>query len=194
MPETVIYIDPYQLKTTEKADIILITHSHYDHLSLDDIAMIKDEKTTFIAPKDAADKIEARFKTKVTILEPGQKTNIGNINIEAVAAYNPDKQYHPKANKWVGYIFTINGVKIYHAGDTGRIPEMKNITCDIALLPLGQTYTMTTVEDAVLSAGDVHAKIAIPIHYGLYEGKAEDAVTFKNSLSGKVEVVIKQKE
>ena len=103
-------------------------------------------------------------------------------------------QFHPKANNWVGYLLTIDGVKIYHFGDTERIPEMKNIVCDIALLPLGQKYTMNSVQEAADAALDARAKIAIPIHYGLYEGKAADADAFAALLKGKITVVIKPNE
>ncbi|MCK4836639.1 MAG: MBL fold metallo-hydrolase, partial [Candidatus Aminicenantes bacterium] len=99
-----------------------------------------------------------------------------------------------KENQWVGYILTIDGIRIYHAGDTERIPEMKNFSCDIALLPLGQTYTMNSVKEAAEAAIDVKAKIAIPIHYGLYEGKTQDAVEFQNILKDKIKVIIKEKE
>ena len=193
--DKVIYLDPFKIEKADKADVILITHSHQDHFSPDDLAKVATEKTVFIAPKDCAAAIEAKFKTKVTIAEPGMNTKVGDIQIEAVPAYNVVKpKFHPKENKWVGYVLTIDGVRIYHAGDTERIPEMKNFTCDIALLPLGQTYTMNNVQEAVDAALDVKAKIAIPIHYGLAEGKAEDATEFSKLLQGKVNVLIKTKE
>ena len=191
----VIYMDPYQISDQDKADIILITHSHRDHLSTNDISKIYKKDTRFIAPKDCEKAIGDLFKTDVTVLEPGMSTKIGDILIEAVPAYNVIKtQYHPKNNRWVGYILTIEGVRIYHAGDTERIPEMKNFTCDIAMLPLGQTYTMNSVEEATEAAMDIKAKIAIPIHYGMYEGTAEDAKKFKKILEDKVKVIIKEKE
>jgi L-ascorbate metabolism protein UlaG (beta-lactamase superfamily) len=112
-----------------------------------------------------------------------------------VPAYNVVKtNYHPKGNKWVGYILTIDGVKIYHAGDTERIPEMQEFTCDIVMLPLGQTYTMNSVEEAAEATLDVQAKIAIPIHYGMYEGTVEDAKKFQELLKNKVQVVIQTQE
>jgi L-ascorbate metabolism protein UlaG (beta-lactamase superfamily) len=121
------------------------------------------------------------------------KTTVGNIQIEAVPAYNIVKtNYHPKEKKYVGYIITVEGVRIYHAGDTERIPEMKEFTCDIVLLPLGQTYTMNTVEEAAEAALDVKAKFAIPIHYGMYEGKMEDAIKFAELLKDKIQVVIQE--
>lgn len=193
--EKVIFIDPYQISEKDKADIILISHSHRDHFSTNDISKIHKENTMFIAPKDCKKTIGDLFKTDVTVLEPGMSTKVGDVLIEAVPAYNTIKtHYHPKKNRWVGYILTIDGVRIYHAGDTERIPEMKNFTCDIAMLPLGQTYTMNSVEEATEAAMDVKAKIAIPIHYGMYEGTAEDAEKFKKILRDKVKVIIKEKE
>jgi len=191
----VIYMDPYQINDKDKADIILITHSHRDHLSTNDISKIYKKDTRFIAPKDCKKTIGDLLKTDVTVLEPGMSTKVGDILIEAVPAYNViTTRYHPKKNRWVGYILTIDGVRIYHSGDTERIPEMKDFTCDIAMLPLGQTYTMNSVEEATEAAMDVKTKIAIPIHYGMYEGTVEDARNFKKILEDKVNVIIKEKE
>jgi L-ascorbate metabolism protein UlaG (beta-lactamase superfamily) len=190
-----IFIDPYQIQNKDEADIILITHSHKDHFSKDDIAKVAKADTLFIAPKDCAGSIEETFKTKVMVSEPGMKTSAGDILIEAVPAYNVVKtKFHPKENNWVGYVLTVNGVRIYHAGDTEKIPEMKTFACDIAMLPLGQTYTMNSVEEAAEAAADVKAKIAIPIHYGLYEGTAEDAKAFEELLKEKMKVMLKAKE
>ena len=166
----------------------MVTHGHGDHLSPPDIRRARTEKTTFVAPQDCAIEIKAKFNNTVVTLKPGQSQNIQNILIEAVPAYNVVKtDFHPKANPWVGYVLLLDWVRIYHAGDTERIPEMKTFSCDIAMLPLGQTYTMNSVEEAAL---DVKAKIAIPIHYGLAEGKREDALTFKQLHQDKVEVII----
>lgn len=173
-----IFIDPVNIKKNVKADIILITHSHGDHFSKDDIKKISKEGSIVIAPFD----IDGKNK----VLTPGKSITIKGIKIDVVPAYNIKKtQFHPRTNNFVGYIITIDGVKIYHAGDTERIPEMKNISCDIALLPLGQTYTMESVDDAIQSALDVKAKIAIPIHFGMYEGTNEDAKKFVDELSKK---------
>lgn len=191
----VIYVDPYQIKMTDEADMALITHPHQDHLSLDDVARVVKEKTIFVAPKDAAEKLKGKFANQVIVSFPGMKTNVKGVEIEAVPAYNVVKaKFHPKGNGWVGYVLKVEGVRIYHAGDTERIPEMKDIACDIALLPLGQTYTMNSVEEAAEAALDVKARLVIPIHYGLYEGKASDAEEFKKLLEGKVTVAIKPKE
>lgn len=188
----IVYIDPYQImEKTNDADIILVTHSHQDHLSPGDIKKVTKEDTVFIAPQSCVSSIETEFNTKVIVSEPGMSTSADEIQIKAVPAYNVVKtNFHPKENKWVGYVLTIGGVRIYHAGDTERIPEMKEFTCDIVMLPLGQSYTMNSVEEAAEAVLDVQAKIAIPIHYGMYEGTAEDAKKFQELLKDKVQVVI----
>ena len=186
-----IYIDPLSITQTDVADIILITHAHGDHFSPDDIAKLVGPNTIIIAPADC----NYTGTAKRIVLKPGELYFAKNcIKIKAVPAYDIVKtDYHPKSNNWVGYVLTMNGVSIYHAGDTERIPEMKSIYCDIALLPLGQTYTMNSVADAAESAKDVHAKVAIPMHFGFYEGTEADAQTFKSLLDGKIKVVIKTK-
>src|ERR1035437_3422522 len=167
-----IYTDPLSITKTDVANIILITHSHGDHFSPDDINKLTGPNTIIIAPSDC----NYTGSAKRVILKPGEVYTNKCVKIKAVPAYNITKtQYHPKSNNWVGYVITINGVTIYHAGDTERIPEMKDITCDIAMLPLGQTYTMNSVADAAESAKDVKAKVAIPMHFDFYEGTVEDA-------------------
>jgi len=189
--DKIIYIDPLQLNGDDKADIIFITHDHYDHLSEDDINKILDKNTIMVAPKSCKTAVQNFDVAELILLEPGDDQKIGEISVKAVPAYNIKKtKFHPKNNNWLGYIFTIDGVRIYHAGDTERIPEMKKFACDIALLPLGQTYTMNSVEEAADAALDVGAKIAIPIHFGLYEGTQEDAEKFKTLLKDKIEVII----
>lgn len=195
-PGKKVFIDPLLLKEKDSASVILITHSHEDHLSLDDLAKIIDKQTVVVAPQDCVATIEKRFpETKVKSVEPGVKMDLPGVKIEAVPAYNIVKtQFHAQEKKWVGYIVTVEGVKIYYAGDTERIPEMKQMTADIALVPLGQTYTVGSVKEATEVVMDVKAKIAIPVHYGLYEGKDEDAQEFARLLKDKVKVVIKDKD
>jgi L-ascorbate metabolism protein UlaG (beta-lactamase superfamily) len=191
----IIYIDPYQISNEDQADIVLVTHSHADHLSPADIKKIITKNSIIIATDDCMGKLEDLNVHETKTIRPGQTITLDDINISAVPAYNVVKtNFHPKSNNWVGYIITVEGIKIYHAGDTERIPEMKDIECDIAMLPLGQTYTMNSVKDAADAAIDVKAKIAIPIHYGLYEGKESDAKEFKELLEGKVDVIIKSAE
>lgn len=194
IPGKTIYIDPYQIKKSDQADIILITHSHSDHLSLDDIAKVSSDQTIFMAPNDCLKQLKNIPAERTIVSEPGLKKQFKDITIEAVPAYNIIKtNFHPKSNRWVGYIITLHGIRIYHAGDTEKIPEMKKFYCDIAMLPLGQTYTMNSVEEAAEAALDVNAGVAIPIHYGLYEGQESDAQKFKELLKNKIKVIIKEK-
>lgn len=189
--EQVIFIDPYQLSAEIKADLILITHSHQDHLSISDIKRIATDNTMFVCPYDCAEILKEEGYKNITAVSPGDKVNIDGTEIEAVPMYNVVKtQYHPMENAWTGFIIDVQGTRVYHAGDTERIPEMKNFNCDIALLPLGQTYTMNSVEEAVEAALDTVAEIAIPIHYGMYEGSDEDARRFQELLEDKIKVFI----
>lgn len=190
-----LYVDPFKIKTEDKADIVLITHSHDDHLSSSSLKKICYAGTTIVAPKDVAGRIKKIPQKETITVAPGDVVNIGDIKIEATHMYNIRKtQYHPKSKKWVGFLTTGNGITVYHAGDTERIPEMENIQCDIALLPLGQKYTMNSVKDAAESAKDVSAKLAVPIHYGMYEGSKKDAVKFKELLTGHIDVMILERQ
>jgi L-ascorbate metabolism protein UlaG (beta-lactamase superfamily) len=173
-----IYIDPYKLKKPDTADIILITHDHPDHYSENDIAKLTAKNQIIIAPFD--------IKGKNKILLPGKSITVKGVKIETVPAYNIVKtKFHPKTKNYVGYILTIDGVRIYDSGDTEKIPEMKNIKCDIAFFPLGQTYTMGSVQEAIDAALMVKPKIAIPFHFGLAEGTTDDAKKFVSELTKK---------
>lgn len=186
-----IYIDPFKLTATDKADVIFITHPHFDHYSEEDIKRIATPETVVYCPTEIVEKARKLGLASVCGIAPGYESEWKGIGIKGVPAYNIAKtDKHPKEKKWVGYVLTLGHVKLYHTGDTERIPEMKSIKCDIILLPLGQTYTMNTIDDAVSAVIDTEASVAIPIHYGMYEGKAEDAELFKSKLAGRVEVLI----
>jgi len=189
-----VYIDPQGIKAgTKMADVILITHSHGDHFSTADIKRIANENTLIYGP--ASCKYSGVCKEFITVLPGDSKSILPNLQIKAVSAYNIVRtSLHPKSANNVGFVVTLDGVSVYHAGDTERIPEMKEIDCDIALLPLGQTYTMVSLADAAESAKDVKAEVAIPMHFGGGEGTANDANTFKTLLDGQINVVIKTKE
>ncbi|MCU0597709.1 MAG: MBL fold metallo-hydrolase [Desulfobacterales bacterium] len=180
-----ICIDPYQILTDKKADLILITHDHFDHCSPEDIAKIQHEKSIVITEKDSAKKLSGDVRT----IKPGEVITIDNIRIEGVRAYNVNKNFHPKTNDWLGFIVGVDGVKIYHAGDTDLIPEMAGIQTDIALLPVSGTYVMTANE-AVEAAKLIKPSVAIPMHYGAIVGDKSDAILFKEGLKGKFDVVI----
>lgn len=176
----IIYIDPYNLsKINEKADIILITHSHYDHCSIADMEKIVKEGSNIIIPANCQSKITKLKKdVKMKIIDPWKSVNIDDINILAVPSYNNSKQFHPKQEGWCGYIVDL-GIKIYHAGDTDIIEEMKKLNgkVDVALLPVGGTYTMNA-DEAARAALLIKPKIAIPMHYGSIVGSEEDAKRF----------------
>ncbi len=183
----IIYIDPYNIKEgLEKADIIFITHSHYDHCSVADIKKIVQEGTRIILTADSQSKI-TRFdvSVKIEIVEPGKELDIGDIKVSVFPAYNINKHFHPKDENWVGYLIKINNLIIYHAGDTDLIPEMQKLTGYkqqgkefIALLPVGGRFTMNA-EEAAEAAKLIKPTIAIPIHYGSIVGTDESSKEFK---------------
>ena len=187
--EKVIYTDPFKVKKKDEANIVLITHEHYDHCSPDDLKLVQGPNTVIITTADCAKKLKGKIKT----VKPGDKITVEGIQIEAVPSYNTNKQFHPKANGWVGYIFVVKGQRIYIAGDTDYIPEMKNFKVDIALLPVSGTYVMTA-EEAVKAALDLKPKIAVPMHYGSIVGSDADARKFAEGLKGKTEVVLLREE
>lgn len=182
-----IYIDPYNIKEgMEKADIVLITHSHYDHCSFPDLQKIIKEGTRIFMTADAQS-IITRFNipVKMEIIEPNQEIDLGDIKISTIPSYNINKHFHPKDEGWVGYVIKINGVVIYHTGDTDLIPEMHKLTgfnqpgkTFVALLPIGGRYTMSA-EEAVEAAKIIKPTIAIPIHWGSIIGSEDDAKEFK---------------
>lgn len=179
-----VYIDPYQIKKgLVQADIILTTHPHYDHFSKEDIMKLKKDDTVIVVSEGCENIGNTKY------LKPNESVEIKGIKILGVHAYNMNKEFHPKKNNWLGFIIEIDGIKLYHAGDTDNIPEMKDYKCDIALLPVSGTYVMTS-DEAVESALKINPKVAIPMHYGSFVGSNKDADNFKKKLEGKIEVVI----
>ena len=179
----VIYLGPFKIeKEMHDADIIFITHNHYDHYSKEDINKIIKEDTIIVAPKTTEKTIE---KTQNGILvEPNKEYEIKEIKVKTVPAYNIDKQFHPKVNEWVGYILNIDNVNYYIAGDTDITPENKNVKCDVAFIPVGGTYTMDYKEAADL-ANVLDVNTVVPTHYGSVAGRKEDGENFKKLVKGK---------
>ena len=185
----VIYFDPFQIKSAVPADIIFISHDHFDHCSEDDIKKIQTKDTVIVTDAVTAQKL----KGSIRVVKPGDKLTVENVAIEVVPSYNTNKTFHPKASGMLGFIVTIEGVRIYHAGDTDFIPEMSSIKTDIALLPVSGTYVMTA-EEAVQAALAIKPAVAIPMHFNAIVGSEKDAALFKEKLAGKIEVVILKQE
>ncbi len=176
--EKTIYVDPFRLSSvTRDADIILITHSHGDHLSAKDIARIAKEDTVFVCPNDPAC-LSALKGKNVKVIAPGEKLETGGVKIAAVPAYNLKKPYHPRAKGWVGYVVEVGKRSFYFAGDTDFIPEMKDVQADVAFLPAGGRYTMDVAE-AAEAAKVIRARYFVPYHCGgAIVGQKDDAERF----------------
>ncbi len=182
-----IYIDPYSLNSEklEKADLILITHSHPDHCSTADLNKIIKPNSRIVVTADCQSKIvRTNIPIKIEIIEPGHEFDFGNIRISAIPAYNIDKSFHPKDEAWVGYVIKVDDVVIYHAGDTDVIPEMQKLTGHkkqgtefVALIPVGGKYTMNP-EEALEAVKIIKPNLAIPMHYGGLIGSKNDAEEF----------------
>jgi len=172
-PEGVIYIDPWKLHDGEPADLILITHDHFDHFSADDVQKVRKADTTIVTTAAVAAKVRGDVKT----VKAGDALTVKGVKIEVVPAYNPRKEFHPKRAGGIGFIITAGGRRIYHAGDTDAIPEMANIKADVALLPVGGKYTMTASEAAQV-ANQIKPKVAVPMHWGDIVGTHTDAKLF----------------
>lgn len=192
----VVYFDPYKLPPgAKKADIIFISHEHFDHCSRDDVARIATKDTLIVASPQAAKTMQrGRISCKeIKVMLPGDSAFVPGVTIKAAPAYNTDKEFHPKGDKKTGFIVTMDGVSVYHAGDTDLIPEMKDMRCDVALLPVSGTYVMTA-EEAAQAALSIKPKLAVPMHYGEVIGSPDDAERFKRLLAGRVDVSILKKE
>ncbi len=189
--DKILYFDPFRIKEEiHDADIIFCTHTHYDHLSEEDIIKIKKDITKIVVPVDGKEKlITLGFEEKnIITVNPDKEYEIDNIKFKTVRAYNENKKFHPKENNWVGYIVYLKNVKYYIAGDTDITKDNRGVRCDVAFLPIGGTYTMTATEAASL-ANEIKPKIAVPIHYGEIVGEKEDVIEFKNILNSNIECI-----
>ena len=177
----VVYVDPWGVGDAVPADVILITHAHHDHLQPHEIERLRTPTTKLVAPRDVADELTG----DVTPIEPGQVVEASGLKIEAVPAYNTAEErldMHPKANGWVGYLFEFGGRSYYHAGDTDALPELESLDPDVAMVPIGGTYTMDWEE----AAGFVKAmepRMAVPMHYGFVVCSPSHAGRFKKAVA-----------
>ena len=190
--EKTIYIDPFKIdRNYNDADIIFITHDHYDHYSEEDIDKVINENTVIVIPEELLTKVLKKGINKEAIItvEPNKKYMVQGIKFETIPAYNINKTFHPKENDWIGYIIEINGVKYYIAGDTDITEENKKVKCDVAFVPVGGTYTMN-FEEAAQLVNEIQPKVAVPIHYGSVVGTKQDAEKFVKLLHTNIKGII----
>ncbi len=195
--QVTVYIDPYQLASKYQkqndADVVLLTHDHFDHLSIDDLKHIINNNTSILSATECVEKLAGLKVKEISGIKPGEKSIIKGLTIEAVPAYNINKKFHPKSDGKVGFIIRINEKRIYHAGDADLIPEMESVDPDIALVPVSGTYVMTA-EEAAKAVNELirPKKVVIPMHYNAVVGTEEDAKKFKKLVNVcKVEILSK---
>ena len=178
--EKVVYADPFHLSAApHDADIVLVTHDHYDHFSAEDVAKVSKEGTRLVCPASTKKlALEAGIPAEnITVLAPGERTVLEGVSVAAVPAYNVGKHFHPKENGWVGYVVTLGGLRFWIAGDTDDNEDVRKVKCDIALVPVGGKYTMTAEEAAAL-VNAIRPKFAVPTHYGDIIGGADAGARF----------------
>lgn len=188
----VVYFDPFKIGAeTHDADVICLTHAHFDHFDPESIEKIRKEQTIYVAPVSMAGEL-ASFagEDQIHLLTPGMELALDALVIRTVPAYNKVKPFHPKRSKLLGYLLEMDGTIYYIAGDTDAVKDLYDIRCDIALVPIGGTYTMTAEEAAGL-INRIRPKAVIPTHYGSVVGKKEDANAFASAVDGDIEVVIR---
>ncbi len=177
-----VYIDPYKLsKSYEKisgADVVLITHNHFDHLSIEDLKNIINERTVIVSAQECLSQLKS-LKVKESIgIDPHNSVKVDDLRIETVPAYNIDKDFHPKKDKKIGFIVEFGNDRLYHTGDSDIIPEMKDTNPTVGLIPVSGTYVMTADKASKAVNESINPKIAIPMHYGTIVGNKEDAIRF----------------
>lgn len=186
-----IFIDPYGItETNKKAKYIFITHTHYDHLSLEDIKKIISKETIFVAPKDAQKTLEENFPNhKKFYVEPNQELKFDNFEVKVIPAYNINKNFHKKEFGWVGYIFKIDSITYTILGDTDEIPEHETLKTNVLFVPIGGTYTMNA-EEAALLVNKIKPDLAVPVHYNAIVGSKEDEEIFLENLDKNIKYQI----
>ena len=190
-----IYVDPLEIGgDVHDADYILITHDHYDHFSPEDIRKVAKADSILVVPEKMLDKAQevAGYVGKIETVKPGVYRELNGLEFETVPAYNLLKPFHPKSAEWVGYVLRIDGKRIYIAGDTDATKEAKAVKCEVALVPIGGTYTMDAKKAAEL-VNAIRPNVAIPVHYGSIVGKPADGDNFAQNIKDPIKVEFKIK-
>ncbi|MBI3648511.1 MAG: MBL fold metallo-hydrolase [Actinobacteria bacterium] len=173
-----VYIDPWGTREEDPpADLILITHAHFDHFQPEEIARLSTGSTKVVAPRDVA----LELSGAVTAVGPGESHEVAGVRFTTVPAYNVREErleMHPRANRWVGYVLELGGATYYHAGDTDHAPELDDVRTDVAFLPIGGTFTMDASEAAGLARAIAPA-VAVPMHFGFVVGSPSEADRFR---------------
>lgn len=188
----IIYFDPFKIeKNYNDADIIFITHDHYDHYSEEDIDKVIKNNTIIVSPVDLLEKLlnKGLKKENIISVKPYEDYNIKNLKFSTIPAYNTNKQFHPRKNNWVGYLIELEGITYYIAGDTDITEDNKKIKCDVAFVPIGGTFTMNYQEASEL-INTIKPKIVVPTHYGSIVGTKEDAINFSKLINPEIECKI----
>ena len=182
--DEVVYIDPWKIDSQPRdGDVVFVSHAHHDHFSAEDVEKVLAPGGALVASADVAAQAGGQ------VLAPGESLTLGGVQLTGVAAYNVGKDFHPKAKGWLGLVLRLGGVRVYYAGDTDRIEEMGALGgVDVALLPVGGTYTMTAPE-AAAAAADIGAAAAVPYHFGDIVGSAGDARAFADAAGCTVHVL-----
>jgi L-ascorbate metabolism protein UlaG (beta-lactamase superfamily) len=194
----VVYVDPYRVSPeAPPADLILITHGHYDHFSPQDLERLSARGTRLVGPAAVAERVSGQVHS----IAPGETLQdelVRGVHVSAVAAYNTSKRdgegnpFHPREAGWVGYELTVRGERLYHSGDTDVIPEMDGVTgVDVALLPVSGVYVMTA-QEAAEAARRIQPRVAVPMHWGEHIGTEEDARVFAERAPVEVRIMTKR--
>ncbi len=181
----ILYFDPYLIQASRHdADIVFITHDHYDHFEPDSILKVRKESTVLVAPESMKKKVlsdSGVSSDKCFFYRPGESHDLENLVVETIPAYNKLKPFHPKGKKWQGYVVKMDDVRYYVSGDTDVNEDIRKVRCDVALIPIGGHFTMDK-KQAVEYVADIKPGAVIPTHYGSIVGNKTDGQYFRKRL------------
>jgi L-ascorbate metabolism protein UlaG (beta-lactamase superfamily) len=186
----IVYFDPWEV-SGPAADLILISHDHFDHCDPPTVKALYGPQTRIITEPASAEKLKAEGFERVTVMAPGDELEVSGVSLKAVPAYNTNKDFHPRGKNYLGFVVTLDGLSLYHAGDTDHIEEMKTIKAQVALLPVSGTYVMTA-EEAARAALALSPAVAVPMHFNKIVGDESMAKAFAEALQGRLAVEIKE--